>query len=53
MDTEGKLFPEDVANFFARGEIDESKVRSFAPLLKKKRIECRWIHAADPPQWYR
>ena len=47
MDTEGKPLPEDVASFFARGEIDEIKLRSFEPLLKKKSIEWCWFDAGD------
>lgn len=47
MDTEGKPLPEDVASFFARGEIDEIKLRSFEPLLRKKSIEWRWVDAGD------
>lgn len=47
MDTEGKPLPEDVASFFACGEIDEIKLRSFEPLLKRKSIECCLIDAGD------
>ncbi|CAG1021649.1 hypothetical protein MTYM_01148 [Methylococcales bacterium] len=47
MDTEGKPLPEDVSSFFARGEIDEIKLISFEPLLKRKSIECCLIDAGD------
>jgi hypothetical protein len=47
MDTEGKPLPVDVASFFARGDIDEIKLRSFEPLLKKKSIEWCWVDAGD------
>jgi hypothetical protein len=46
-DTKGKPLPEDVASFFARGEMDEIKLRSFEPLLKKKSIEWCWVDAGD------
>ncbi len=46
MDTEGKPLPEDVASFFACGEVDEIKLRSFEALLKKKSIEWCWVDAA-------
>lgn len=47
MDTEGKELPEDVASFFARGDIDELKLKSFEPMLLKKNIEWRWVDAGD------
>ncbi|GIK14748.1 MAG: ImmA/IrrE family metallo-endopeptidase [Candidatus Brocadia sp. AMX2] len=47
MDTKGKPLPEDVASFFARGEIDEIKLRSFEPLLKRKSIEWCFVDAGD------
>ncbi len=47
MDTEGRPLPEDVASFFARGEIDEIKLKSFEPLLKRKSIEWWWVDAGD------
>ena len=47
LDTEGKPLPEDVASFFARGEIGEMKLRSFEPLLNKKNIELCWVDAGD------
>lgn len=47
MDTEGKPLPEDVASFFACGEIDEIKLRSFEPLLKRKSIEWCFVDAGD------
>jgi IrrE N-terminal-like domain len=36
-----------VASFFARGEIDEGKLSSFNPLLRRKSIEWRWVDAGD------
>ena len=43
MDTEGEPLPEDVASFFARGAIDENKLKSFAAVICKKNIE--WSEA--------
>ena len=36
MDTEGKPLPEDVESFFARGDIDEIKLRSFEPAAQEE-----------------
>ena len=47
QDTEGHELPEDVASFFAQGDIDELRIKSFVPLLKKKDIEWHWIDAGD------
>jgi len=47
MDTKGKPLPEDVRSFFARGEIDEARLRSFERLLKKKNIDWHWVDAGD------
>jgi hypothetical protein len=47
IDTEGEPLPEDVASFFARGEIDEMKLTAFEPMLQKKSIEWRWVDAGD------
>src|SRR5262249_20011276 len=47
IDTTGKPLPKDVASFFARGAIDDTKLRSFEPLLKRKSIEWYWIDAGD------
>ncbi len=47
IDTDGEPLPKDVASFFAHGKIDEIKLRSFEPLLKKKSIEWVWFDAGD------
>jgi len=47
MDTQGKPLPQDVASFFACGTIDETRIRSFKPLLKKKSIEWCQVDAGD------
>lgn len=52
MDTDGKPLPQDVASFFARGDIDEMKLSSFQPLLEKRGIEWRWADAGDKNAGY-
>lgn len=47
LDTEGKPLPEDVASFFSRGPIDEAKLVSFVPMLRKKCIEWSWVDTGD------
>lgn len=47
MDTEGKELPQDVACFFAQGAIDELKLKSFEPLMAKKKIEWYEVDAGD------
>lgn len=47
LDTEGDDLPQDVSSFFAHGPIDEKRVASFVPLMKKNNIEFRWIDAGD------
>jgi len=47
MDTQGKPLPQDVASFFACGTIDETRIRSFKPLLKKMSIEWCQVDAGD------
>lgn len=47
MDTEGAPLPEDVASFFAYGDIDETKIVSFIPMLRRKNIEWNWVDAGD------
>ena len=49
QDTDGKPLPEDVASFFAHGSIDEKRLTSFIPLMKKKNIDWLWIDVGD--QW--
>ena len=39
MDTEGEELPRDVAAFFAQGSIDAGRLTSFAPLMRRKKIE--------------
>ena len=45
QDTEGKPLPEDVASFFSQGTIDENRIASFLPLMKKKKIEWYRVDA--------
>jgi IrrE N-terminal-like domain len=47
MDTVGEPLPEDVASFFARGAIDESKLKSFTALICRKGIDWSWVDAGD------
>jgi Protein of unknown function (DUF3293) len=47
IDTEGKPLPEDVSSFFATGSIDEERLSSFVPLLRKKGIEWTSLDAGD------
>lgn len=47
METEGDPLPEDVASFFARGDINGERLRSFVALLERKSIECLWVDAGD------
>ena len=47
MDTEGKEVPEDVASFFAQGEITEEQMLSFIQPLRRKNIAWCWIDAGD------
>jgi hypothetical protein len=47
QDTEGQPVPGDVAFFFSRGEIDEKRISSFEPLLRRKHIEWAWVDAGD------
>jgi len=47
MDTEGRPLPEDVASFFATGQVDQSKLKSFELLLRKKNIDWCWVDAGD------
>lgn len=47
MDTEGKELPEDVASFFAQGEITEERLLSFIQPLRRKNIDWYWIDAGD------
>lgn len=47
MDTAGKPLPEDVASFFARGEVDEIRLRSFEPMCKKKMIDWCLVDSGD------
>jgi len=47
MDTEGNPLPVDVAAFFASGPINEERMASFIPLLRRKNIEWRWVDAGD------
>jgi len=46
-DTEGKPLPEDVASFFASGQITAAGMAGFTRLLAKKHIDCLWIDAGD------
>ncbi|MFC1533647.1 ImmA/IrrE family metallo-endopeptidase [Thermodesulfobacteriota bacterium] len=47
MDTEGEPLPEDVASFFAHGPINEKRITSLIPLMRKKQIEWCWVDAGD------
>ena len=47
VDTEGQSLPEDVASYFARGGIDQPKLKSFMPMLRRKGIEWCWLDAGD------
>ncbi len=47
MDTEGTALPEDVAAFFARGAIDQSRLALLGPLMAKKNIGWEWVDAGD------
>jgi hypothetical protein len=47
LDTDGKLLPEDVSSFVARGAISDVVVQGFERLLKKKRIDLSWVDAGD------
>lgn len=47
LDTEGEALPQDVTVFFARGNIDVLKLRSFESLLKMKSIDWHRVDAGD------
>lgn len=47
LDTDGEALPIDVASFFARGAVDETKLKSFVPLLLKKHIEWYAVDTGD------
>ena len=47
LDTEGEPLPEDVASFFARGDIGEEQLASFMRRITKKHIEWYWVDAGD------
>jgi hypothetical protein len=47
IDTEGHALPEDVAAFYAHGDIGPLGVATFRPLLEKKNIEWLEIDAGD------
>ena len=47
LDTKGEPLPVDVASFFARGAINETQLKSFAPLLQKKNIEWYPVDQGD------
>ena len=47
IDTEGAPLPEDVQSFVAVGSISEDRLRSFEPLLGRKKIVLRWVDAGD------
>lgn len=47
LDTEGKPLPDDVANFIARGDIDELALKSFGALLREKNIDCLLVDEGD------
>ena len=47
MDTEGEPLPEDVASFFAHGEITEAKLNVFRTILKVRNVDWRWVDAGD------
>lgn len=39
--------PENIATFFAAGEITQGRIKSFEGLLAKKRIALRWVDEGD------
>lgn len=39
--------PENIATFFAAGEITEARIKSFKGLLEKKRVDLRWVDEGD------
>jgi len=47
IDTEGAPLPQDVFSFYAKGDIDNSKVESFASPLKKQGIEWYPVDVGD------
>jgi hypothetical protein len=47
QDTEGRLLPEDVSSFVARGTIEEATLQDFRPLIAKKNIDLAWVDAGD------
>jgi IrrE N-terminal-like domain len=47
LDTEGDPLPLNVASFFVSGNIEETKLETFEPLLKKKHIEWYPVDAGD------
>lgn len=48
LDTEGRPLPEDVFNFVAAGgAMNTARLSAFAELLKRKRIECKWVDKGD------
>ena len=46
-DTEGDPLPEDVKSFLATGSIDESKLREFRAMLKRRDIDWLFVDAGD------
>jgi Protein of unknown function (DUF3293)/IrrE N-terminal-like domain len=47
IDTEGAELPEDVLAFFTHGSIDDEKLLSFIPLMRKKNIDWVYLDAGD------
>ena len=43
FDTDGKLLPEDVSSFVARGAINDAAVHGFRPSLTNKGINLSWV----------
>jgi hypothetical protein len=51
QDTEGRDLPEDVACFVARGEVTRQQIDTFAKLMSRNHIECRYVDAGDRGGW--
>lgn len=47
LDTEGKALPQDVATFFAQGQVDDQRLSAFSPLLSKKGIDWHYVDTGD------
>jgi hypothetical protein len=47
MDTEGEPLPEDVASFLTKGSVNDERLASLIPLLRRKHIEWYSVDAGD------